>query len=206
MRPIAVTHLLPLDAVMDSLPEPPPAYEQVITQKLAECGLSAQGLTVSYEDHLQSYEIVIGRSANATFEMFPCIREAAAVAIVTFQDQELTSRYQAFLTETYRPKMIADAEAELAKRGFLVGFPRRSEFANDVLFAEALEEHCGLVKGEAIRPVGDTLAFQPAPEIARDFKTFSERYSCLLTAIMLVSGRDELNIAFIGNEAFASPE
>lgn len=191
---------------MDSLPESPPPYEQAITQKLAECGLSAHGFTVSYEDHLQSYEVVIGRSANVTSEMFPCIREAAAADVVTFQDQELTSQYQAFLTEAYRPKMIADAEAELAKRGFLAGFPRRSEFATDVLFAEALEDHCGVTKGEAIRPFGDALAFQPPPEIASDFKTFSERYSCLLTAIILVGARDELNISFIGNEALASPE
>ena len=102
--------------------------------------------------------------------------------------------------------MIADAEAELARRGLPAGFPRRSEFANDILFAEALEDHCGVTKGEAIRPFGDALSFQPPPEMARDFKTFSERYSCLFIAIMLVSGRGELDISFVGNEAFAAPK
>ncbi len=197
---------MPFNRAMDTYPEPQPSYEQVITQKLVECGLFAQGVKVSYEDDLLSYEIVIDRSAKAASEMFPCIRDAAAAEIVTFPDQELSSRYHAFLAAAYRPEMMAQAEAELAKRGLLKGLPRRPDFASDALFAEALEEHCGLAKGEAIRPFGDALAFQPPPEAARDFKAFSKRYSCLLSAIQLVSARGELKVGFIGNEAVASPD
>lgn len=204
--PIAEVRLMPFNGAMDTPPEPPPSYEQVITKRLVECGLSKQGVKVSYEDDLQSYEIVIGRSANAAPVMFPCIRDAATAEIVTFDDHQLSIGYNAFLTELYRPEMLARAEEELAKRGLLTGFPRRADFASDALFAEALERHCGLAKGEAIRPLGDVLAFQPPPEAAHDFEAFSQRYSCLLSAIQLVSARDELTIGFIGNEAFASPD
>ncbi len=188
---------------MEILPEPPPSYEQIITQKLVECGLSSRGLKVSYEDDFQSYEIVIGPSANAKAEMFSCIRDTAAGEIVSFDDQELMSGYHAFLAEAYRPQMIASAESELAKRGLLKGFPRRVDFASDALFAEALEEHCGLVKGEVIQPFGDKLVVQPPPEALRDFKATMERYSCLYSAIQLASARGEGKFGFVGNQAGA---
>lgn len=191
---------------MDVIPEPPLPYEQVVTQKLLDCGLTDHGFTVKFEDYLQSYEVVIYRSANVAPDMYPCIRAAAGNEVVTFDDQELSSGYNAFLTELYRPKMIEDAEAELAKRGLLKGFPQRAEFLTDALFAEAIEVHCGLEKGEAIRPFGGALAFQPSPEAVHDFNKFHERYSCLISAIMLVSARNEMRIGFIGNGAFASPD
>ncbi|MCX7284598.1 MAG: hypothetical protein NTX28_11250 [Novosphingobium sp.] len=191
---------------MDAHHEPPPSYEQVITQKLLGCGLAAHGLKVSYDDDLQSNEVVVSRSANATPEMFACIRDAAVGEIVTFDDPDLASRYFAFVAEAFRPQMVTSAEDALAKRGLLSGFPRRADFASDALFAEALEEHCGLPKGEAIRPFGGVLAFQPPPEAMRDFKTAIERYSCLLSAIQLASARGEGKFGFVGNEAMASPD
>lgn len=123
------------------------------------CGLSAQGLKVSYEDDLQPYEVIITPSASASPEMFACILEASAGEIVTFDDQELASGYRAFVAEAFHPQRLASAEAELSKRGLLKGLPRRADFASTALFAEALEEHCGLPKGEALRPFGDALAF-----------------------------------------------
>lgn len=191
---------------MDALPELPPSYEQVITQKLSDCSLSLQGFKVSYEDDLQSYEINIGPLANAGPEMFSCIRDAAAGEIVSFSDQELARGYGAFLAEAFRPQMLASAEAELSKRGLFEDFPRRADFASDALFAEALEEHCGLPKGENIRPFGDVLAFQPPPEALRDFNASMERYSCLLSAIQLAVARGEGKFGFVGNEVGISPE
>lgn len=204
--PVADISMMALSRTMDTVPEPPPSYEQIITQKLRECGLSAHGLKVSYEDDLQSYEIIIGPLANAAPEMFACIRDAVAGEIVTFDDLKLANEYHAFVAEAFRPQLVASAEAELSKRGLLRGFPRRADFANDTLFAEALEEHCGLPKGEAIRPLGDVLAILPPPEALRDFKTSLERYSCLMSAIRLASARGEGKFGFIGNEFVASPD
>lgn len=191
---------------MDALPEAPPSYEQVITQKLVRCGLSAHDVRVSYESYLQSYEIVISRSAKATPAMFDCIRESAGAEIVTFDDNDSMRQYYAYLEEAYRPEALARAEADLTKRGLLLGFPKRADFVNDALFAEALEAHCGLTKGEAIRPFGKALAFQPPPESMRNVDAFTKRYSCLLSAIQLVSAKGELEVGFIGNEAFAAPD
>ncbi|MCW2350649.1 MULTISPECIES: hypothetical protein [unclassified Sphingobium] len=148
---------------METLPEPPPSHEQIIIQKLVACGLSPHGLEVSYEDDLQSYEIIIRASANVAPEMFACIREASAGEIVTFDDLEQINSYHAFVEEALAPEMVASAEAELSKLGLLDGFPRRPDFANDALFVEALETHCGFQKGEAIRPFGDAFAIHCRP-------------------------------------------
>lgn len=205
-RPIADIAPMHSKRVMNALPEPPPPYEHVITQKLVECGLSAQGLKVSYIDDFRSYEIVVSVSANARPEMFACIRDAAAGEIVTFDDQELGSAYDTFVAEAFRPQMLASAEAALSKRGLLEGIPRRADFASDALFGEALEEHCGLPKGEAIRPFGDALAFQPPPEVLQDLGKAMERYSCLLSAIQLANARGEGKFGFVGNKAVRSPD
>lgn len=192
--------------MMDALPEPLASYEQVITQKLVGCGLSPHGLSVSYDDDLQSHEIVIGPSANATPEMFTCIRAAVAGEMVTFDDPELTDKYYMFVTEALRPQLIESAEAALAKRGLLKGLPRRADFASDTLFAEAMEDHCGLAKGEALQTLGDSLVFQPVPDPRRDFQAAMKRYSCLLAAMQLAVTRGEVKFGFVGNEAVAAPD
>jgi hypothetical protein len=188
---------------MDTPPVPPPAYEQVIAHKLADCGLSSRGFKIAYENELQSYEIVVDRSAGVAPEMFGCLRDAVGSEIVTFEDQHLSEQYQAFVAEAVRPQMVADAEAELARRGLLTGFPRRADFASDALFAEALEEHCGLAKGEAIRPIDHVLVFDPPSASKHDFEAFTARYSCLLAAIQLAGARSEAEFVFVGNEAAA---
>lgn len=191
---------------MDALPPTPPAYEQSIKLKLVECGLSAAGVTVSYEHYLQSYEIRIEPEAGASSNHFACIQAASQHEIVTFADAELHKSYLAYASEQFRPMIIEQAKQELSKRGRLEGFPSRASFNSDRLFVEALEMHCGLAKGTAIRRYDTAWVFQPPIEGTSDFDTFSEKYGCLLSAIQLVSARGELDIGLIGNAAFATPK
>ncbi|MGC6329500.1 hypothetical protein [Rhizorhabdus sp. FW153] len=191
---------------MDALPEPPPSYEEVITRKLVGCGLSEHGLSVSYHDDLQSYTIVVGPSAKGTAAKFACIRDAAAGAIVIFADPELDSQYDAFVEELHRPETIAEAEAALSALGLLEGLPRRTDFASDAPFAEALEMHCGLQKGEAIRPFGDMFAVEPPSGSRKASPTAMERYFCLLSAMRLAGARGELKFGFVGKEAATVPD
>jgi hypothetical protein len=165
---------------MDALPPQPPAFEQSIKQKLVECGLSGAGVSVTYQDELQSYEIV------------------------TFTQIATDGQYDAYVAEQYRPVMLAQAKQELGRRGRLEGFPSRASFESDKLFAEALEQHCGLTKGSAIHPMGSAFAFQPPSDDPLDFSAFSAKYGCLLAAIQLVIAKKELEIGFIGNEAFGA--
>jgi hypothetical protein len=180
----------------------PPAYEQVLAQKLLQCGLRSEGFTIKYEDELQSIEIVIERAAGASAAHIDCIRQVAGYEIVTFKDPLLQQAYQDRVSEALRPKMLADARAELERRGVMQGFPERSKFASDRLFAEALEQQCGMKPGSFF--VESQWGLIGQPKARRQSKTDEANLSCLMAAIMYVSAKGEdFKFGFIGTEAFA---
>jgi len=187
---------------MIDIPNPTAAYEQVLTQKLVHCGLHSVGFTVKYERELQSIEIVIDQGAAVNAEHFDCIKDAAGQEIVTFKDPELRQAYQDRVSEALRPKMLADARAELEKHGVLDGFPERSRFGSDKLFAEALEQHCGIKPGSFFVQSQSGLTLQP--KINGQNRVERDRMSCLTAAIMYVAAKgDSFKFGFVGNEAFA---
>ena len=188
--------------MIDSPKVPPSAYEQVLNQKLIQCGLRNGGFTVKYEDEMQSVEIVIDKEAGASAEHLDCIKQAATNEIVTFKDPELQHAYQDCLFEALRPTMLADARTELAKRGALEGFPERSAFSSDKLFAEALERQCGMKPGSFF--VHSELGLIGRPKQGRQSNVDQEKMSCLMAAIMYVNAKGEdFKFGFIGNEAIA---
>jgi hypothetical protein len=190
--------------MIDMPPVSPPAHEQIITQKLLTCGLRNGGFTVRYENDLQSVEIVIGKKAGASAEHFDCITKAADNEIVTFKDANLHQAYQDRVFDTLRPKMLADARVELEKRGVLDGFPERSKFGSDKLFAEALERQCGMSAGSFFIESKGSLIGQP--KLDGQSKADENAMACLMAALMYVTAKGEsFKFGFIGNEA-SSPE
>ena len=180
----------------------PPAYEQIVTQKLLQCGLREGGFTVRYEDELQSVEIVIDKEAGATSEQIECIRQAASDDIVSFKDPELQRLYQDRVFAAFKPKMLADARANLEKRGALDGFPERSDYASDKLFGEALERQCGLKPGSFF--VQSRWGLIGQPKLDRQNKAEEDGMACMMAAIMYVSAKGEaFKFGFVGNEAVA---
>ncbi len=178
----------------------PPAYEQVLTEKLLRCGLRSRGISVKYEEEPQSVEIVIDREAGTSAKNFDCIRQASGHEIVTFKDLELQQAYEARVFEELKPKMLADARAELTRHGALEGFPERSRFGSDKLFGEALERQCGMKPGSFFAQNQGGLIAQPKldPQSEAD----ENKMSCLMAAVMYVSAKGEaFKFSFIGNEA-----
>ena len=175
--------------------------EQVIEQRLVECGLNPSGFTVMYEDYLQSIEIIIKSEAGATPEQFGCIHEAADFEIVTFADLQMYRDYNDYVMELFRPKMLEDARQSLEKIGKLKNFPERADFGSDKLFAEAIEVHCDVPTDSALKEFGDGFVFMPPQEDYLDFDSFTAKYSCLNTAISYVAANRELDVGLIGNEA-----
>ena len=181
---------------------PPPAYEQVVTQKLLQCGLRDGGFTVKYENELQSVEIVIGKEAGATSEKIECILQAAGDEIVTFNDPEMNKAYQDRVFAYVRPRMLSDAQAELERRGILDGFPDRSKYGSDKLFAEALERQCGMKPGSFF--VQSRWGLIGHHKLGRQSKADEDRMFCMFTAVMFVTARgDDFKFGFVGNEAVA---
>jgi hypothetical protein len=184
---------------------PPAAHEQVIEQRLAECGLRRGGFSVQYEDYLQSIEIVITSAAGAREKHFPCIRQAVEHEIVSFADGGMQKAYSDYEAELLRPQMLESATAEVKKRGLLKNFPDRSSFASLGLYVQALERHSGLVPGTALRVSGKTILFDPSGSQG-NFSDFDKRYSNLLALIMFATARGDLkDFGFTGNEALAEP-
>lgn len=176
--------------------------EQVIAKKLADCGLEAKGYTVKFEEDLQSVEIVIGRTSGASKARFSCIHRAAGSEIVTFEDARMRAAYADFERELYRPRMIADATADLKKLHLFSGFPKRSSFPSVQAYAQALETHCGLAAGSVLKVKGSDVVFDPPRE--KNVQDFSKRYSKMLAALMYASAIGDLHrLGFIGNEANA---
>jgi hypothetical protein len=182
-------------------PLPPIAIEQVIEQNLVKCGLSSKGISVAYQDELQSIEVVITPDSGATTESFKCVNDAVGLEIVTFTDTKLLMQFHKFKTDLYRPIMLEEARNSLDKLGLLENFPKRNSFSSDKMFAEGLELHCGLQKGEVFKENGDTISFQPFIPSPTNFSAFEKRYSCVLMAYTFAMANGDLNkIGFIGNE------
>ncbi|KPF63373.1 hypothetical protein [Porphyrobacter sp. AAP60] len=186
--------------MIDTPSEPPAVQEHIIEQKLLECGLKAGGFSVKYEDYLQSIEIIITPEAGATPEHFGCIHEAAFPEVVSFADAEMYRRYMAYVDALFRPQMLADAEAELKKRGLWDNFPARDGYPTLADYARALEAHAGFAPGTMLRAEdSERVAFDPYDNqqfAAIDF----ERVGALLAVLVFASARNGFSMGFIGND------
>lgn len=186
--------------MIDIPPESQPPQEQVIEQHLVECGLDAKGFTVKYEAELQSIEIVVGLEAGATLDHFACIREASAVELVSFEDREMEDAYWQWVGELMRPQRLAQAEAELEKRGLLEGFPDRSDYPSDKKFGEALEVHCGLEIGSFFEESEWGLIGNPNFALSPDEAEW-DKLTCLMAAMKFASAKgNSFKVGFVGNE------
>jgi hypothetical protein len=187
--------------MIDTPPAPLPAQEQVIEQKLLDCGLKVEGFTVKYEDYLQSIEIVVTPNAGATSEDFACIREAAFPEIVRFEDLVMYGNYVAFQEELVRPQVLADAEAALRERGLWDEFPERAAFTSLKDYVRALEKHAGIAPGSTLRVEGDRLIFDP-PRVDEGYAVAATQYSVILMVMVYAAAKERLNLGFIGNDKF----
>ena len=188
--------------MIDVPPEALPTQEQVIEQRLFDCGLNPGGFTVKYQDYLQSIEIFIEPSAGATSDNFDCIREAVGNEIVTFEDAEMFSAYIDFVSELTRPDMLVMYEGKLKEAGLWEGFPVREHYASLKEYVEALEVHAGIEPGSALRVSGENIVWDP-PGAPHNYADFAERYTNFLSVIAYAATKDRVNFGFFGNEKVA---
>ena len=107
--------------MIETPPEPLPAQEQVIEQKLLDCGLKVGGFTVKYEDYLDGIEVVITPVAGATPDHFDCIRGSIYPEFVRFEDYAMYDQYMAYEADLVRPQVLAEVEAALKERDLRTG-------------------------------------------------------------------------------------
>lgn len=186
--------------MIDVPSDPPLPQEQVIEQRLIECGLQIGGISIRYEDYLQSIEIIIRPAAGATTSHFECIRNAANYEIVTFEDLDMYNAYNDYASELARPQLLETFKNSLQAKGLLEGFPERQNFENLDAYAKALERHAGVAPGLALRVSDDRIVFDP-PRDGSDPMAFIEGYSDLMAIVAYASALENVSFGFIGNEA-----
>ena len=188
--------------MIDIPPEPSTSQQQVIEQRLLDCGLDRREFTVTYEDYLQSIQIAIAPNSGASSENFACIKKAAGDEIVTFQDDAMSAAYTNFVSQLARPEMLAMMEARLNEAGLLEGLPDREDFGSLAEYAAALEVHVGIEPRSALHVSGDTIVFDPQNNPSDD-EGADERYSNLFAVISYATTRDRLSFGFTGHAEMA---
>ena len=182
--------------------EPSTTQEQVIEQRLLDCGLDRRGFTVTYEAYLQSIQVAIASNSGATSENFACIEKAAGDEIVRFQDDAMSAAYTNFVSQLARPETLAMMEARLNDTGLLEGLPDREDFGSLAEYAAALEVHAGIEPRSALHVSGDTIVFDQ-PDDPSDDENADERYSNLFAVVSYATTRDRLSFGFTGNAEIA---
>lgn len=193
------------------MPDLPPAGPEQIAVALVECGLNRSGFKVSYEKDLESELVVIDVSAGASASQFGCIRNATRTAIVQFKVSDIGAAYDSFESELARPQVIASARDSLAKAGKLEGLPLATQFPNMMLFAQALELHCGYRPGEVlVEYAKGTWTIDPTRNGAgKDAYGDYEKVGCIFGSLMAQPediSKYGFSFGFIGNEVLANPE
>ncbi len=178
--------------------------ETALIAKLVACGLSPSGISVRYEDELQSDVVTISPAASVSAAHFECIHEAARGSLVEFGDQAIGSRYDEFAEHAAGIWMRGEAIKWLKAHGKYEGAPLLKAGMEPKVWAHAAERFCGLREGEAIefrRPEFMTLK--------RSFLSFpvNPKVNCLMSLIWLSDfAASGVSFGFVGNAAFAKDD
>ncbi|MFU7528898.1 hypothetical protein [Qipengyuania sp. ASV99] len=183
---------------------PPPEYsveETRIADRLQSCGLNRAGFTVTYEDWLQSFEIVISEKAGPSENDIECIHEAAGYEIVSFEDPDLQRAYDKHVSDLLAPERIAENQRYLEERGLLDSAPTLAKFGNLTKLAIEIERLCGFEPGSILTVQGDDLMLGGPGSALLDADY--EQSACLL-ALIRYSGVTKFG--FVGNEKYRAED
>lgn len=201
----AASPLFTKPRMMDSPPEPPAIFEreQTIRQSLSQCGLDPAGLSYDYDEESDRFYITIIPASGVGTEHFPCIHEAAGFDFVRFDPPDLAGPYDAYVREAMRPKLMAQAEAQLRARGLWDGFPAREAFGSFAAYLEALEAHAGVAPGTWLKAEGEgrIIFTPPFDAVTMDtLASFEKTQEDMIMVVFYAVGRDRTEFSFLGND------
>ena len=175
--------------------------EATLVAKLIACGLDPSGISVRYQEHLQSDVITLSPAAGASETKFECIYKAARGSFVEFDDKVLGSEYSAFEEREAGEWMRGEATAWLKAHNQFEGAPTLLPKQNPEVWARAVEHFCGFQPGEAIEFVEPTLM-----TLRHSIMTFPSdpRADCLMYVIWLSDLKASgIEFGFVGNKAYS---
>ncbi|MBF7015811.1 hypothetical protein HWN72_30475 [Novosphingobium sp. HR1a] len=176
---------------MIDLPAPP---SKPPIEALADCGLDAQGLTVSYDESAERYYIYISTRAGARKANLQCIWDATWPEFVQLEDKQLQEDYEELSNNRFEPIAIESAKESLKNSGLLERLPSRANFTSTAEFAIAIEHLCGFATNQILQVNGDEISMVPHHGSLSD--SDFERIGCVFSALT-ASGEGKIGI--IGN-------
>jgi hypothetical protein len=187
---------------------PPPTYEQVI-EEIVRCDIPRSNVRIKYQNYLRSDGITISDLGPLNDKKFGCLKAAVhPFYILTIANQAQQAAFYDCSRRDDRPAELADARAWLTAKGLMEKLPSFSTNQGLTDFAGALESACGLAKGSALKPLGESsLAVRPDFLIGKDFETASDSLECLMKMFAASNAQEhDISFGFIGNEADAEED
>ncbi len=127
-------------------------FGQVLAN-LAACGIAKGDVSISYEDYLQDYEVVIREQASplTSEDLAGVARLSSGGLIIRFQDAATDERFRTLEASQLHEKSRADAQAWLRDRNLLAGLPLFDPATQDLAtYAKSVEAHCGVGPGTVL--------------------------------------------------------
>jgi hypothetical protein len=185
--------------VIDAQPEIP------VIQDLVRCGLDRTGLSISFDDLLQSNVVTVARKAGGEASQFTCLRSAVwGKADILFDDEKLQSDYRSFDAAVALAEVRWEARHWLAERGMLEKLPEFSVGTPPDKIVRGIEEFCSIEPGKALSLYSPTsITFRS------DFLKIpaSPESECLIRAMSVIDlEKHGLEFVIIGNAAVAQEE
>ena len=170
-------------------------------ERLAECGLNTDGISVVHvEEHYYS-EITFSEAAGVEDQHFECIREALRGENATFENTEIGQSYWQHVNDYYRPIYDAQTRDRVIALGLMNGFPQQSDYRSMEQYLSALESHAGLEGERYLIRIRESVTIDPArfqPPNEVDFDAFSR----LMTVVRYAATISDLKFVIIGNAQF----
>jgi hypothetical protein len=195
---------------VDLIPPIDPAIHQQLERAVEACGLSPADVTITYEDWLQSEQILV-KSKSLSDEQLRClssIERASPHPIVVIANADLTKRN----IELQHERDRADAKQWLRERGLFDSLPEYDPKSETVPeFAKRMERFCGIKPGSVLtlHELG-VLTFKPEwaeTQLRGGVKLGHDKFWCLMHSLS-ASNLEEHGVRFaiIGNEAYSNEE
>jgi hypothetical protein len=183
-----------------NLPPDHEAYIAALEMRVEQCGLARPHFTITYQEDMQGYEVVVAKAARLSTAVLNCLVDTATEDFVSFEDTAVGAAFNEIITARFRPKMMQDMRESLNQRGLLASLPMPGNFTSTAAFLVAIEEHCGFAPGQILKLRNGWAVIEPYPKVLEPYS--DERFGCVISSL-LVSGFE--SFSFVGNEALDQP-
>jgi len=124
-----------------------------VLANLTACGIAKGDVSITYENYLQDYEVVIREQASplSNEDLAQVARLSSGGLIIRFQDAATDERFRTVQASQVEARSRLNAEAWLRDRNLLAGLPLFDPATQDLAtYAKRIEAYCGVDPGTVL--------------------------------------------------------